>query len=113
MCKIFVIFVFVMGGFALQAQDAVQPGTVRPSSQRLLPGTLPNHAVAAGVNQANGTPPEWRGADGFGKRLGDTVGSSSIAAGIGFALSTALHLDPRYYRCTTCGFWGHIGSAAK
>jgi hypothetical protein len=22
-------------------------------------------------------------------------------------------MDPRYYLCTTCGFWGPIGSAAK
>jgi len=141
MWKIFVIFGLLAGGLALTAQDATQPGTVAPSVQRLPPGTPTNRAVvpkldskgkaiywwrhgfgvgilaadvvAAGINQANGTPPEWQGAAGLGKRLGDTVGSSSIAAGIGFGLSTALHMDPRYYRCTTCGFWGHIGSAAK
>jgi hypothetical protein len=76
-------------------------------------GILAADLVAAGFNQANGTPPEWNGADGFGRRLGDTVASSSIAAAIGFGLSTALHMDPRYYRCTMCGIWGHIGSAAK
>src|SRR6185437_7558122 len=141
MWKIFVIFGLLAGGLALTAQDATQPGTVAPSVQRLPPRTPTNRAVvpkldskgkaiywwrhgfgvgilaadvvAAGINQANGTPPEWQGAAGLGKRLGDTVGSSSIAAGIGFGLSTALHMDPRYYRCTTCGFWGHIGSAAK
>jgi hypothetical protein len=76
-------------------------------------GILAIDVVAAGLNQYNGTPPEWKGAAGLGKRLGDTVGSSSIAAGIGFGLSAALHIDPRYYRCTKCGVWGHIGSAAK
>jgi hypothetical protein len=139
--KIIVIFGLVPGGLALNAQDATPHGAVAPSGQRLPPGTSGNRAavpkldikgkavywwrhgfgvgilsadvVAAGINQANGTPPEWQGAAGFGKRLGDTAGSSSIAAGIGFGLSAALHMDPRYYRCTRCGFWGHIGSAAK
>ena len=140
MWKLLVISGLLAGGFALNAQGVTQPGTVAPSSQTLPSGTPTNRAVVpeldtrgkaiywwrhgfgvgilaadvlvAGVNQVNGTPPEWQGAAGFGKRLGDTVGSSSIAAGIGFGLSTALHMDPRYYRCTTCGVWGHIGSAA-
>jgi hypothetical protein len=141
MWKIFVIFVFIPGGVALNAQDVTPTDTLTPSAQRLPPGipgipaavpkldnggkgvywwrhgfgigVLSADVVAAGLNQANGTPPEWQGAAGFGKRLGDTVGSSSIAAGIGFGLSAALHVDPRYYRCKTCGVWGHIGSAAK
>src|SRR5690242_9160403 len=137
MRTISVIFGFVACGFAVNAQDT---GTVARSGQRLPVGTPSNRAVvpkldtrgkaiywwrhgfgigilgadvvAAGISQANDTPPEWQGAAGFGKRLGDTVGSSSIAAGVGFGLSTALHIDPRYYRCMTCGFWGHVGSAA-
>jgi len=141
MWMIMMIFGPVEGGPALHAQDVTPPGTVVPSGPTLPPGTsgkgavvpkldnrgkaiywwrhgfgvgiLSGDVVAAGLNQANSTPPEWQGAGGFGKRLGDTVGSSSIAAGIGFALSAALHTDPRYYRCTTCGVWGHIGSAAK
>jgi len=141
MWMISVILGLVAGGFAINAQDTIPPGTAAPSGQRLTPGTPANSAgipkldergkaiywwrhgfgvgilvvdvVAAGINQVNGTPPEWQGAAGFAKRLGDTVGSSSVAAGIGFGLSTALHMDPRYYRCRTCGVWGHIGSAAK
>ena len=112
MWKIFVVFGLLAGGFALNAQGVTQPGTVAPSSQTLPSGTPTNRAVVpeldtrgkaiywwrhgfgvgilaadvlvARVNQVNGTPPEWQGAAGFGKRLGDTVGSSSIAAGIGF-----------------------------
>jgi len=141
MCKIFVVFGFLAGGFALSGQNGTQPDTVAPSGQRLPQETPTNRAVvpkldnrgkavywwrhgfgvgilaadvvAAGSNQARSTPPEWQGTAGFGKRIGDTVGSSSIAAGIGFGLSAALHMDPRYYRCTTCSFWGHIGSAAS
>jgi hypothetical protein len=141
MWKASVIFGLVVGCFAVHAQDAPKPSAIPPSGQGLTPGTPVNRTVvskldtkgkaiywwrhgfgtgilaidvvAAGLNQYNGTPPEWKGAAGFGKRLGDTVGSSSIAAGIGFGLSAALHIDPRYYRCTKCGVWGHIGSAAK
>jgi hypothetical protein len=141
MWTISVIFGLVASGLAVHAQHTTSPGTPAPSGRRLPLGTPGNRAVvpkldtrgkaiywwrhgfgigvlaadvvAAGYNTANGTPPEWHGAAGFGQRVGDTVGSSSIAAGIGFGLSTALHMDPRYYRCRTCGVWGHIGSAAK
>src|SRR6266567_667036 len=86
----FVFFGLMAGGFALNAQDAKQPGTVAPSGQSLPPGTPENRAVvprldsrgkavywwrhgfgigilsadvvAAGINQASGTPPEWQGA---------------------------------------------------
>src|SRR5690349_2095468 len=127
MRKAYLILGLLAGGFILSAQDVTRPGIPAPSGQTPLPGTPRNRAVvpkldtrgkaiywwrhgfgigilatdfvAAGINQINGTPPEWQGAGGFGQRLGDTVGSSSIAAGIGFALTTALHMDPRYYRC--------------
>ncbi len=76
-------------------------------------GVLAGGLVAAGINQINGTPPEWTGAEGFGKRLGDVLGTTAIAGTVSFALSEALHVDPRYYRCTGCGFGGHLGSAIK
>src|SRR4051794_14155506 len=141
MWKLLSIFGLVVSGFAVHAQDTRQPGVVPPSGQAPTPGTPVNRnvvpkldtkgkgiywwrhgfgigiltadVVAAGINQYDGTPSEWNGASGLGKRLGDTFGSSSIAAGIGFGMSAALHIDPRYYRCTRCGVWGHIGSATK
>jgi len=86
MWKIFVIFGLVAGGFAVHAQDATRPGGAAPSGQGPTPGTPANRTVvpkldtkgkavywwrhgfgigilatdvaAAGINQANGTPPE-------------------------------------------------------
>jgi hypothetical protein len=139
--KVLPISGFLAGCLALDAQDMKQPGAVPALSQGPAPGTPVNRVVvpkldtkgkavywwrhgfgvgiltadvvAASINQVDGTPPEWKGTAGYGKRLGDTIGSSSIAAGIGFGISAALHIDPRYYRCTRCGVWGHIGSATK
>ena len=87
MWKICVILGLVASGFTVSAQNAT-PGSIAPPIQRLPPGTPVNRAVvpkldtrgkaiywwrhgfgigilsadviAAGINQANGTPPEWR-----------------------------------------------------
>jgi hypothetical protein len=45
MGKVFVIFGFAAGGFALNAQDATRLGTVAPSDQALTPETTINRAV--------------------------------------------------------------------
>jgi hypothetical protein len=88
MRTISVIFGLVTCGFAVNAQDTTAPGTVARSSQTLPVGTPSNRAVvpkldsrgkaiywwrhgfvigilgadviAAGINEANGRPPEWQ-----------------------------------------------------
>jgi hypothetical protein len=68
--------------------------------------------MLAGIQQFNGTPPEWTGMEGYGRRLGDQLATTGITVGTSYALSSLMHIDPRYYRCHGCSFWGHLKSAS-
>jgi hypothetical protein len=69
-------------------------------------------ALAAGINQADNAPPEWKqGAEGYGKRFGSDFGVLVISTSTRYALSAAFHEDTLYYRCECKGFFPRLSHA--
>ncbi len=69
-------------------------------------------AVAAGINQVNNSPPEWKqGAGGYGKRYASDFGIAAVTTTTHYALAEALHEDTLYYRCECKGFFPRLGHA--
>jgi hypothetical protein len=61
-------------------------------------------ALAAGINQADNTPPEWKqGAAGYGKRFGFDFGIAATTTATRYALARAFGDDTLYYRCERKG----------
>ncbi len=60
--------------------------------------------IAAGINQYQNTPPEWKqGVDGYGKRFGSDFAIAGVTTTTRYALSEAFHEDTLYYRCECKG----------
>lgn len=56
-------------------------------------------AIAAGINQANNSPPEWGlGAAGYARRFGSDFGIAAVTTTTRYTLSHAFHEDTLYYR---------------
>ena len=69
-------------------------------------------AVAAGINQYESTPPEWKqGAEGYGKRLGSDFGIATVTTTTRYALAEAFREDTLYYRCECKGFFPRLNHA--
>jgi hypothetical protein len=69
-------------------------------------------AVAAGINQADNTPPEWKqGAEGYGKRVASNFGIAGVGITTRYALSEAFREDSMYYRCECTGIFPRLGHA--
>jgi len=69
-------------------------------------------ALAAGVNQAAGTPPEWRqGAEAYGKRFGSDFAIAATATTTRYVLAEALREDTLYYRCECKGVFPRFSHA--
>src|SRR5579863_6092976 len=67
---------------------------------------------AAGINQADNTPPEWRqGAEGYGKRFGSDFAIAGISTTTRYALAEAFKEDTLYYRCECKGVFPRLGHA--
>ena len=67
---------------------------------------------AAGINQADNTPPEWRqGAEGYGKRFGSDFAIAGISTTTRYALTEAFKEDTLYYRCECKGVFPRLGHA--
>ena len=78
------------------------------------PGAIAMSGVKAGYSHWRDTPTEWgQGGAGYGRRVGSSVGSSAIRAGLAFGLDSALHQDPRYYRSGSHGFWPRTKHALR
>ena len=61
-------------------------------------------ALAAGINQASNSPPEWKqGAAGYGRRFGSNFGIAAVTMTTRYALSAAFKQDSMYYRCECTG----------
>jgi hypothetical protein len=61
-------------------------------------------ALAAGINQADNTPPEWKqGANGYGKRFGSDFGIAAVTTTTRYGLARAFGEDTLYYRCECKG----------
>jgi hypothetical protein len=68
--------------------------------------------VAAGINQANNSPPEWRqGAEGYSKRFGSDFGIAAISTTTRYGLAKAFREDTLYYRCECRGVFPRLRHA--
>jgi hypothetical protein len=69
-------------------------------------------ALAAGINQADNAPPEWKqGAEGYGKRFGSDFGIAAVTTTTRYALAEAFKEDTLYYRCECKGVFPRLGHA--
>ncbi len=69
-------------------------------------------AVAAGINQADNAPPEWKqGAEGYGKRVASDFGIAAVTTTTRYALAQAFREDTLYYRCECKGVFPRLGHA--
>ena len=68
--------------------------------------------LAAGINQADKTPPEWgQGARGYSKRFRSDFGIAAVTTTTRYALSQAFHEDTLYYRCECKGVFRRLSHA--
>lgn len=78
------------------------------------PSSLAISGVKAGYSQMTDSPTEWgQGGAGYGKRVGSSIASSGVRAGLAFGLDSALHQDPRYFRSDRTGFWPRTKHALR
>jgi len=98
------------------------PPYVRPSEKQKLhnyafdmvgPYPIVVTAVAAGINQADNTPPEWKqGAEGYGKRFASNFGIAAVTTTTRYGLAEIFKEDTIYYRCECKGFFPRLEHAA-
>ena len=68
--------------------------------------------IAAGINQADDAPPEWKqGAAGYSKRFGSAFGIAVVSTTTRFALAKAFRQDALYYRCQCKGVFPRLSHA--
>jgi len=68
--------------------------------------------LAAGINQANNAPPEWKqAAEGYGKRYGSDFAIAAVTTTTRYTLAAAFREDTLYYRCECKGFFPRLGHA--
>jgi hypothetical protein len=69
-------------------------------------------SFAAGINQADNTPPEWKqSAGGYGKRIGSDFGIAAVSTTTRYALAEAFKEDTLYYRCECRGVFPRLSHA--
>jgi hypothetical protein len=70
-------------------------------------------ALAAGINQADSTPPEWgQGAEAYGKRFASNFGIAAVTTTTRYGLAEIFKEDTIYYRCECKGFFPRLEHAA-
>jgi hypothetical protein len=76
------------------------------------PGPIVGAALAAGINQADNTPPEWKqGAEGYSKRFGSDFGIAALTITTRYALARLFREDTLYYRCACKGVFPRLNHA--
>jgi hypothetical protein len=76
------------------------------------PYPLLGAAAAAGVNQADSTPPEWKqGFTAYGRRFGSDLGIAAITTTTRYGLARAFGEDTLYYRCECKGLFPRFSHA--
>ncbi len=110
---------------ALPAAGATQPQLTltytRPTEKTKLrnyffdafgPYPMVGAALAAGINQADNTPPEWKqGAEGYGRRVGSNFSIAAVSTTTRYALAKVFREDTLYYRCECKGVFPRLGHA--
>jgi hypothetical protein len=78
----------------------------------LSPYPLLGAAAAAGVNQFDNTPPEWKqGFGGYGRRFGSDFGIAAVTTTTRYGLARAFGEDTVYYRCECTGLFPRFSHA--
>jgi len=76
------------------------------------PLSLIGVGVAAGIDQGQNSPPEWKqGASGYGKRFASRLGQHAIEQTTSYALSEAFRLDTGFEKSQRHGFSARLGDA--
>jgi hypothetical protein len=110
------------GPAALSANTALPDLTyTRPTQKTKLhnyafdafgPYPIVGAAFAAGINQGENTPPEWKqGAEGYGKRFASDFGIAAVTTTTRYALAEAFKEDTLYYRCECKGVFPRLSHA--
>src|SRR5580693_1263167 len=69
-------------------------------------------AFAAGISQAENTPPEWKqGAESYAKRFGSDFGIAAVSTTTRYGLAQAFKEDTLYYRCECKGVFPRLKHA--
>ena len=70
-------------------------------------------ALAAGIGQADNTPPDWKqGLAGYSKRFGSDFGIAAVTTTTRYSLARAFREDTLYYRCECKGVFPRLSHAA-
>jgi hypothetical protein len=100
-----VVIGFLLLGPGLLPVGAEQSPASEYAHRLFNPASGVRSAVAAGIDQAAGTPSEWGGGiKGFGRRLGSAFGTHIIRSTIHFGVSKMLHEELDYHRSEKQGF---------
>lgn len=76
------------------------------------PYPIAGAAIVAGVNQSEGTPPEWgQGARAYGQRFGSNLAIAAVTTTTRYGLAKAFREDTVYYRCECQGFFSRLRHA--
>jgi len=76
-------------------------------------GPLAKTLLSATFNEIRNSPHEWgRGADGFAKRAGNSLGQRAVKATVELGASEWTHEDLHYHRLGEGSFFRRIGHAA-
>jgi hypothetical protein len=102
-------------------QPASDVGYTRPTEKMKLraylfdafgPYPMAGAAFVAGINQAEGTPPEWgQGAKAYGQRFGSNLAIAAVTTTTRYGLAEAFREDTLYYRCECKGFFRRMRHA--
>jgi hypothetical protein len=94
---------------------------VRPSTETKLhsylfdvvgPYPIAGATLAAGINQEENAPPEWKqGFAGYSRRFGSDFGINAITITTRYGLAQAFREDTLYYRCECRGTFPRLGHA--
>jgi len=111
------------GNPAVSASTAPQPDLtyIRPTQKTKIrnyafdafgPYPIVGAAFAAGINQEQNTPPEWKqGAEGYSKRFASDFGIAAVTMTTRYALAEAFRQDSLYYRCECKGVFPRLRHA--
>jgi hypothetical protein len=76
------------------------------------PYPIAGAAMAAGINQYEGHPPEWgQDAAGYGQRFGSIFVIAAVSTTTRYTLAKAFREDTLYYRCECKGFFPRLRHA--
>ena len=97
------------------------PAYTRPTEKTKLhnylfdtvgPYPIVGAALAAGINQADNTPPEWKqGGEAYGKRFGSNFAIAAVSTTTRYALAETFREDTLYYRCECKGVFPRLSHA--